>query len=216
MENIAILDLWKQYDQKIEKSISLNRKLIAELQQQKAKNVLKPTKNIKFFAVAMGLLYVGFLAYLVFNSLAFKNLFFVASLSVSIVITIVAIAYYIHQITLINEIDNSESILQIQQKLSTLQASTLKTAGILLLQLPFYSTWYITFDWIRESPTQFYFIHVPIVLLFAWAGIWLFRNINIKNMDKKWFKFLFQGTEWKAIIRSGQFLKEIETFEQDA
>ena len=215
MENIEIINLWKQYDEKLEKSISLNHKVIEELQQQKAKNVLRPTKNIKWFAVVMGIIYIGVLAYLVLNSLSFENIFFVASLGISIVITLVAVAYYIYQIKLINEIDNSESVVQIQEKLAALQASTLKTAGILLLQLPFYSTWYINFEWIKESPNMFYFIHVPIVLLFAMAGVWLFNNINVKNMDKKWFKFLFQGTEWLAILKSGQFLKEIESFKHN-
>jgi hypothetical protein len=215
MENIEIINLWKQYDEKLEKSISLNHKVIEELQQQKAKNVLRSTKNIKWFAVMVGIIYIGVLAYLVLNSLSFANIFFVSSLSISMLITIVAVAYYIYQIKLINEIDNSESVVQIQQKLAALQASTLKTAGILLLQLPFYSTWYINFEWIRESPKLFYFVHVPIVLLFAMAGIWLFKNINVKNMDKKWFRFLFQGREWLAILKSGQFLKEIESFKHN-
>ena len=216
MDNIEMINLWKQYDQKLEKSISLNHKVIEELQQQKAKNVLKSTKGFKWFAVMVGILYIGVLAYLILNSLNFKSIFFVSSLSISVIITIVAVAYYIYQIKLINDIDNSESVMQIQQKLAVLQASTIKTAGILLLQLPFYSTWYINFEWIKESPKQFYFIHVPIVLLFAMAGIWLFKNINVKNMDKKWFKFLFQGAEWKAILKSGQFLKEIESFKNNA
>ncbi len=215
MENIEIINLWKQYDEKLEKSISLNRQIIADLQQQKAKNVLKPAKNIKLFAVIAGIIYVAFLAFLVFNSLSFEHIFFVASLSISIVITLIAIGYYIYHIKLINEIDNSESVVHIQEKLAALQASTLNVVRILLLQLPFYSTWYINFEWIKESPNMFYFIHVPIVLLFAMASIWLFNNIDVKNMDKKWFRFLFQGTEWLAVVRSGQFLKEIESFKHN-
>lgn len=214
MENIEIINLWKQYDEKLEKSISLNHQIIAELQQQKAKKVLKPAKNIKLFAVVAGIIYIAFLTFLVLNSLSFEKIFFVASLSISIVITLIAVAYYIYHIKLINEIDNSNSIVQIQEKLSTLQASTLNVVRILLLQLPFYSTWYINFEWIRESPDMFYFIHVPMVLLFAAAAIWSFKNITIKNMDKKWFKFLFQGPEWTSIIKSGRFLKEIESFKQ--
>lgn len=214
MQELEIINLWKQYDEKLEQSLSLNRKIVAELQQQKAKNALRPVKQIKLLAVIAGLIYVGFLAFLVYNSLKFENIFFVASLSISIVITIIAIVVYVDQIYLINDIDNSESVVYIQQKLSALQTSTLKIVRILLLQLPFYSTWYINFQWIKESPNSFYFIHLPIVCLFALASIWLYRNINLKNMDKKWFKILFSSAEWTSVIKSGQFLKEITAFEK--
>lgn len=214
MQELEIINLWKQYDEKLEKSISLNRRVITELQQQKAKNALRPAKQIKRLAVVAGLIYVALLSFLVYNSLKFENIFFVASLGISIVITLIAIVVYIHQLYLINDIDNSESVIHIQQKLADLQTSTLKIVRILLLQLPFYSTWYINFQWIKESPNSFYFIHLPIVSLFALAAIWLYRNINIKNMHKKWFRLLFSGAEWTAIVKSGQFLKEIEHFEK--
>ncbi len=214
MDNIEIINLWKQYDAKLEKSLSLNQKIIMELQQQKAKNALRPAKRIKVFAVIAGIIYVSILAYLVYHSLSFEKIFFVVSLSFSLVITTIAIATYIHQLVLIDEIDNSENVIYIQQRLAKLQTSTLKIVGLLLLQLPFYSTWYINFEWINNSPKAFYFIHVPIVLLFALASIWFYKNINIKNKDKKWFRFLFSGPEWTSIIRSGQFLDEIESFEQ--
>ena len=214
MDNIEIINLWKQYDAKLEKSLSLNQKIIMELQQQKAKNALRPAKRMKVFAVIAGIIYVSILAYLVYYSLSFEKIFFVVSLSFSIVITTIAIATYIYQLVLINEIDNSEHVIYIQQRLAKLQTSTLKIVGLLLLQLPFYSTWYINFEWINTSPNAFYFIHVPIVLLFALASIWFYKNINIKNKDKKWFRFLFSGPEWASIIRSGQFLDEIESFEE--
>jgi hypothetical protein len=55
---------------------------------------------------------------------------------------------------------------------------------------------------------------VPIVALFTFAGIWLYKNINIANRDKKWFKILFSGAEWNAILNAGKFLKEIDHFEK--
>ena len=51
MENIEIINLWKQYDEKLEKTISINHKLITELQQQKAKKALRPARNSKYFTV---------------------------------------------------------------------------------------------------------------------------------------------------------------------
>jgi hypothetical protein len=33
-------------------------------------------------------------------------------------------------------------------------------------------------------------------------------------MEKRWFKIMFCGSEWNSILKSGQFLKEIENFEK--
>lgn len=214
MENIEIINLWKQYDEKLEKSLSLNQKIINELQQQKAKNALKPAKRIKYFGVVVGIIYVAFLLFLLLNSLSFQKIFFAGSLIAIIVFTLIALIAYVFQVKLINEIDNSENIIQMQHKLSKLQASTIKIAGILFLQTPFYATWFISFKWIEDSPQSFFFIHLPIVFLLAFAGIWLYRNINQKNTDKKWFKFLFGSPEWTSTVRSVEFLKEIENFEK--
>ena len=66
MENIEIINLWKQYDEKLEKSLSLNQKIVEELQQQKAKNALKPARNYKYLAVLNGLIYAGLIIYFLY------------------------------------------------------------------------------------------------------------------------------------------------------
>ncbi len=216
MDNLEIINLWKQYDEKLEKTLSINHKLINELQQQKVKTVLRPAKRIKLFGVSIGVVFVLFLSFFVYHSLSLEKIFFTGSLIAIMVFTTIAIIAYIYQIKLINDIDNSDTVIQIQQKLSRLQASTLRITGILFLQTPFYATWFISFNWIKESPASFYFIQLPIVALLSWAGIWLFRNINSKNLDKKWFKFLIGDKEWTSTVKSVEFLKEIENFEAES
>jgi hypothetical protein len=67
MENIEIINLWKQYDEKLEKSLSLNQKIIAELQQQKVKNALKPARNYKYIAVFVGVIYSALIAWFLYQ-----------------------------------------------------------------------------------------------------------------------------------------------------
>ena len=62
MDNLEIINLWKQYDERLEKTLSLNQKLITELQQQKAKNALKPARNYKVIAVMVGVIYTAMVA----------------------------------------------------------------------------------------------------------------------------------------------------------
>ena len=215
MENIEIINLWKQYDEKLEKTLSLNQKIVAELQQQKVKNALKPARNYKYLAVLNGLVYAGLIVYFLYYLYPFASVFIKVSVAIHLIVTLVAIGMYVRQLVLISEIDRSENVLQMQQKMATLQSSTLKVIGVCFLQLPVFVTWGISFELINNNPLGFWLIYVPIILFFAFAGAWLYRNINIKNMDKKWLRIMFYGAEWNSILRSGKLLKEIETFEKD-
>lgn len=214
MENIEIINLWKQYDEKLEKSLSLNQKIVEELQQQKAKNALKPARNYKYLAVLNGLIYAGLIIYFLYYLNPFASIFIKASVTIHLIVTLVAVGMYVRQLVLINEIDRSENILQMQQKMATLKSSTLRVIGVCFLQMPVFVTWGISFELINNNPLAFWLIYVPIILLFAYAGIWLYRNIDMKNIDKRWLRIMFYGAEWNAILRSGKLLKEIETFEK--
>ena len=215
MDNLEIINLWKKYDEKLEKTLFINHKLITELQQQKAKNALRPAKNYKIIAVIVGLTYASLIAYFLYHIYPIASIFLNISVAIHFFVTVIAIAMYIRQLVLISEIDQSENIVQMQQKMAKLQSSTIKVIGICFLQMPVFATCNITFKMINETPLNFWLIQMPIVALFMFAGIWLFKNINMRNMDKKWFKIMFCGSEWSAILRSGRFLKEIERFESE-
>lgn len=215
MENMEIINLWKQYDEKLEKSLSLNQKNIIELQQQKAKNALKPAKNYKFVAVFGGIIYAIAIVWFLGKINPQASIFLKASVVVHLAVIIIAIGMYARQLALISEIDTSENVIQMQQKLACLQASTVKVIAICCLQLPVFATWNISFKLINEQPLNFWLIQMPIVALFTFAGVWLYKNIHIKNINKKWFKLMFHGAEWSSIIKSGQFLEEIKSFENN-
>jgi len=195
--------------------MSLNKTIIQEIQQQKAKNALRPARNYSLVAILVGLIYAGLVVYFLNFTYPFTSVFTQISIAIHLLVTLIAIAMYIRQLCRISEINQSENVVQMQQKLAKLQSSTVKIVGISLLQLPVFSTWNISFELINEQPTQFWFIQMPIVLLFTFAGIWLYKNMDIKNMDKKWFKIIFYGSEWSALVSSGKFLKEIERFEKE-
>ncbi|RYF99234.1 MAG: hypothetical protein EOO07_37020 [Chitinophagaceae bacterium] len=188
MDNLEIINLWKQYDERLEKTLSLNHKLIAELQQQKAKNALKPARNYKIIAVIVGVVYAAMIAYFLYYLHSFASIFINVSVAIHLVITLIAIGMYIRQLVLISEIDRSENIIQMQHKMAKLQSSTIKVIGICFLQFPVFATWNINLALITERPLAFWFIQMPIVALFTYIGIWFFKNINLKNIDKRWFR----------------------------
>jgi hypothetical protein len=127
---------------------------------------------------------------------------------------IAAVAVYIKHIVLIRQMDYSQSITDTQKKLSKLQASTFNTR-FLLLQAPFYTTWFWSTEMITDMGMKFWYISVPITLFFTLLATWLYINLVPQNMNKKWVRSLIRSTpEHTSVMEAQDFLNEIEEFKK--
>lgn len=221
MEDQELKDIWAAYDKKLEEarilnlqSWALNLKCFEELQSHKARLKLRKLSNFKLRTVILGIVYVLFLGLLVYGN-GGRNIYFTVSIGLIALINILAIVVYIKQIIIINQINYSDNLADTQERLSVLQTSTMHIARILWLQLPFWSTWFWSSKWIIYTDVKFWLITLPVTLLLTFLAIWLYRNISLKNMDRRWFKILFNTPEWTSVRKAGEFMKEIEEFKQD-
>jgi hypothetical protein len=222
MEDFELKNLWKEYDRKIEETKLLNMqswvinlKTFEYLQTEKAKSKLNSLSAFKKRAIIAGILWIAFLVFLIVESWPFSNIFFVASVSAIAAFSLLAIIAYIKHIILISEIDNSENLIETQQKTAALQASTLQITRVLFLQAPFYSTFFWSQKMIASNWAAFFLISLPITLFFVFASVWLYVNINCQNAEKKWFKILFSSKEWTSVTKAISFIKEIEEFKNE-
>jgi hypothetical protein len=223
MEDIELKSLWKEYDRKLEEvkilnmqSWALNVQCFETLQSQKAKSILNKLAAFKTWAVIAGVVWVLFLAFLIYHSLTWQKIFFVVSAGAIAIITIIVMVVYLQHIILIRSIDNSENVIDAQQKLAKLQSSTLDIVRIAWLQLPFYTTFFYSPAMILERGPNFWFIGVPVTILFTLASAWLYRAGHYKNSDKKWFNILYGGREWRGVVKASGFLKEIDRFKKES
>jgi hypothetical protein len=222
MQDFELQNIWKEYDRKLEESKilnlqswALNLKSFEIIQQFRAKSKLNKLASIKIFVAALGIVWAALLLFLVMNLLHFSKIFFVISASAIALITLAAVVVYIKHVIVIRSINHSEAVVNVQKKIADLQASTIQITRILFLQSPFYCTWFVNiYDVINGHP-GFWFITFPISILFTIAAIWLYKNINIRNKDKKWFKLLFSGAEWSYLVKAEAFINEIDTFKKN-
>lgn len=221
MEDQELKEIWAAYDRKLEEarilnlqSWVLNRRCFEELQTHKAKSKLSALASYTLVIIIIGIVYVLFLGLLVYGNHG-KNIFFAVSIGMIALLTAMAIVVYIRHIVIIRQINYSDSITGTQEKLSTLQSSTINIARILWLQLPFWTTFFWSKEWM-STDIKFWLITFPVTLLFTAAAIWLYKNISLRNSDRKWFKILFSGREWTSVITAIAFMKEIEEFKQDS
>lgn len=219
---MELQQLWEASNSRLEEARLLNMQSWAlqlqskeALQLYKAKSKLNRLVKFKQWGIALGILWVAFLCYLIFVRVSWQGIFFNISAGVIAVITIIAIAAYIKHIVLIRQVDNSDSIVEAQQTLARLQASSIRIVGIIWLQLPFYCTFYLSPALMQKAGITFTVVHTCIVIVFALAAIWLYRNTHIKNRHKKWFKFFFSGGEFSNVSKAIAYLDEVEEWKRD-
>jgi len=220
MEERSIDNLLQSYNNKADDTwlmnvMKLNMDCIVAMQTQKAKSALVSVTWFKIFTIIAGILWVWFLCCLLLYSLTPEKIFFVVSAGVIMLISAAAVVVYIKHIILIRQINNSNNVTNTQMKLAKLQTSALQIVRILFLQMPFHTTWFLTTDMLAKAGTGILIFQILITAAFTFLAVWLYRNISLKNADKKWFKILFSGKEWTGVIKAMAFVQEIDDFKND-
>lgn len=218
MEDTELKNIWQAYDAKLEQSKLLNLqswvinlKTFESLQQHKAGMTLDSLARFKTRVLAVGILWTAFLAVLVIGDW-FRHPYFTVSLGAILLFNIVTDLIYIRDIVLIKSVAYTESITVTQTKLSKLESSAL-SLRFLWLQVPFYSTFFWSSNWIHYDRADFWLITFPITFLLTMLGVYIYRNATAANLHKKWVRaLLMAGPEYKSIIKAKEFLAEIETF----
>ena len=222
MDDTELKNILELYNHKIEETKTLNLQswvlnlqCFEILQKQKAQSKLKSLINFKIFAAVLGIFWVLFLGYLFFHSLEMSKIFFLISCGAIMLFTTIAIAVYLYHIIILGKINNRENVVKTQESLGRLQLSTINITRILFLQTPFYCIFWWSVPMIAGSPLSFWLISFPIALFFTFLAIWLYRNISIKNVNKRWFKILFNSPEWISLVKANSFLEEINFFKNE-
>ncbi|MCE7041841.1 hypothetical protein [Dyadobacter sp. CY312] len=208
MEDLEILNIWKSYDKKLDESLLVNRKNLEDITKLKVRSLLGSMTPLKIFTIVCGILWVGFLDVLIVNLWHVASPFFLASAGIQSFLTSLAIGIYLYQLILIHQVDITEPILNAKAKTVDLQLSTLWIDRLLFLQLPVWTTFYLSGNMLKTSPLPLLVLQLMITAIFTYVAVWLFFNIKYENRNNKWIRFIFTGKEWSAVISSMELLKE--------
>ncbi|MBS1599700.1 MAG: hypothetical protein JST75_15850 [Bacteroidetes bacterium] len=220
MEDIEMKNMWKVYDQMIEQSKvlnlqswALNLSCFETLQTQKAKSKLRALILPKMVVILLGIgwaLFVGFIFYYTLSQTIIA-----ISLAAILILTVIGIITYIHDITIITQINYSESIITTQKKIATLQSSIINSIRISWLQLPFYTLCFIPNKLALSGGFKFWIIQTIVTAVSIWLAVVLFKNISLKNINKKWVKGFMRGYGLNRVSKAMEFINEIEEFKKD-
>jgi len=220
MEETNFVLLWKEHYQKIDQSLTINKRLLRETTDQKAQSALRPVIMYKSWGIVAGVLYLALLGALLF--VAFVNYsaaanYFIVSISAIFLINLKALSDYIKHIVWINRIDYSGSITAIQQQLTQLQLSMYRHTRVMFLQLPFWTTFYLSSKWFPQTVGWGGIaIQVLVTGLFTYLAYWLYKNLTVQNAHKKWVRMLINGSGEKRVMKVMEFYNEIEEFQVES
>lgn len=219
MEETDLINLWKSYDKKLEESLLLNRKNAEEITKMKVHGLLASMKPWKMFTLLVGIVWVGLGSVIVSNLFLFAfteiSKFFLVSAGIQLLLTAIAIVIYLYQLILIHQVDTNESIVKTQEQLARLKSSTLWVARVLFLQLPVWTTFYMSESMFKNGNALFYLVQGVATFSFTYVAFWLFFHIKPENKDKKWFRLIFDGKEWTPVLKSMELLTQIEDYKTE-
>ncbi|ASZ12214.1 hypothetical protein KTO58_13685 [Chitinophaga pendula] len=214
MEEQDILTLWRSFDQQLATQLSFNQRQAVDLTQLKVQSLLGSMRPVKLFALAVGILWVLLVDTFIVMVWPKASIYFLVSAIVQVLLTKLAIGIYIYQLALIQQVDISAPILATQDRLARLRASTLWVTRLLFLQLPVWTTFYLSAAMLQQASLVMLIVQAVVTLLFTGMALWLFFNIRYERRDRRWFRVLFSGEEWTPILKSMALLEEVTTYQE--
>jgi hypothetical protein len=219
MEEQALKELLNAYNKRLEANNLIQKKNVEAISQMKLHYFLDSMKPLKKIAIIVGIVWVLFWDTILYNlcMYAFDKVavFFLVSVGVQVIITKIALGLYVYQLILIHQVDVSDSVWKAQEVLAKLKTSTLWVGRIMFLQLPFWTTFYWNESMLQQGNAVLYILQGIVTLTFGYLSIWLFQNIHQKNSHKKWFRWIFSGSEWKPILQSIELLEQLKSYETE-
>ncbi len=218
MEETSFVLLWKEQYQKIDESLALNKRILQETISRKATLTLRSLIRIKALGIVAAIVWLvclGLALYYAISHYLPATNYFIVSVAAIFLINVKALYDYAKHLAWVNAIDYDGSITEIQQKLTRLQLSIFQHTRLMFLQLPFWTTFYLSSAWFPQSVGAGYIIfQIAFTASFIYLAYWFYKNINVENAGKKWVRTFIQGTGGKQVTKALEFYKEIEEFQK--
>jgi hypothetical protein len=214
MNDTDLKYLWQIGNEQIAISQKSDKSSLDNLTKRNVSHFLSSMKPIKIFTLLVGLLWVLGIGYvllkLTINAYDQVSLYFLYSAYFQVMLTAMAVIIYIIQLSTLYSIDFNKPIVILQKTLIKLKASTLNVTKILILQLPFWTTFYWNESMFKNGTLPLFILQGAVTISFTYLSLWLFFHLKFENADKWWFKLLLQGKEWEPLITSINILNEME------
>jgi hypothetical protein len=176
--------LWQASAEKIDTLLIINKQQLNAIQTGKADGFVRAFMRNHIAVMLLGLAWIALLIFLAWHGR--QQPFFAGSLTIIAMFNVFAVALYLKHIIVLNEIAESDSIKERQEKLVSVYRSYSQSGRVLLLQAPFYCTFWYTRELWESAGPLFWAIQFAIVSAFTGAAIYLYRKLSAESTDGRW------------------------------
>ena len=205
--------IWHGNDQRIDAMLQINKEKLYAVQTKKAESKIRSFKRNHVAVALFGVVWILFLGFLLYH--AHTNIFFTVSLSMILLFNVFAVALYFRHILMLNAIDITGSVTVTQTKLIEVQDSYSQVGRVLLLQTPFYCTWWYSEELVRSGGALFWIINLTILSLLTALSVYLFVRLSNKNKSDNWVKRIDRMFGAEKLQQASLFLQEIEDYKKE-
>jgi hypothetical protein len=229
MELEELRSAWISNNEKLEKKIRINEAQIELIQKQRVASKLAPLfwqriVEMAFHAAVIVLLLVFLfkhtdeLPYAIsaISLLGFYILLFINAFNLA---------------RIVRKIDYNQDLGGLQGSLTLLQTRYLTYAKMTVLFIPVFLSYPVVvskviqdyqigalaeFDVIARSNGSWWTMQLVVLCVMTPLGIWFYREVNYRNMHKKWVRDFIRKSSGKRVEKAMEFLNELQHMKQDA
>ncbi len=221
MEATEIQNLWKKYDEKLERNWKLNLKLVKDMNLQKAKSSMRTFTLLKVLSIVFQMMIANFLISFIIDN--FHDISLTIPAYVLAVLTYIALFWNFYQLGLIFTINYGKSIVFIQKKIEKLKILKLRYNKYLFYgsyPYVFLMTFTILHIDLKYLPIKWLIPNLVLVILWIPLCNWLIKKYNSRDLTSSFWKSLRNDSSLtpesasKTLNNSLRFLNEIQQFEQ--
>lgn len=206
--------LWKSYEQKLQKSMKLNLELLEASRMRKVRVSFNWQIAFKIMMMGLGLAWNIFVGGLMWRNRT-EPAFVVAALMV-LSCTGYAIGGYFVQVLVMLQVNMSDSITATQKQLAMLEVLMVRTLRVPFLQTPAYFFFFVTKHMMATGGLWFWVIEGLAVVVSVAVTIWIYRSVTLENAARKgWVRKIVDNEGWKAVKRAREYGREVEEFRKD-
>lgn len=227
MELDELKSLWKSYDSKLDKALSLNIQMFESIQTKNIKDKIAPVFWRRIIELFLHIIYL--LLLIVFLVKNISQVPYALSAAILIAFYIVMVANCLKQISLIKQMDFSQDLVNIQTSLAELQTNLINQFRTAILFTPaflafpvvvteaikdFNWTYFKEFDIIAQSGGNWWTAQLVATVVLIPLCIWAFRQISVKNIHKKWVNRFVKGSTSSRVKDAMEYLKELRELKE--
>ena len=211
---------WRDYHQRLDRSLSVSRRLFKEVRMSQLKAKLRRLLALRVAETLCFLIITIALGAFIGTHLSPSAP--TVSASILMVFAIIGLSGSIGQIALLGSFDYVDSVTSLQRQLARIQTHAIGILRLLLLSVPFYLS-YVFLGFKAFFNIDLYLMaHRPWLILNLVLSVglivpvfWLYRELSFKATSHSWVRRLIKDSGGKSVAAAAELLEEIEMFEQE-